>query len=133
MFELEGIDHVALGVRDVERSIAWYQDVLGLERRFESVWGNRPAILARGTTSLALFQVREGAADPAAPLPAVRFLHLAFRVNAASFAAAQADLTARGIAFTFQDHQAAHSIYFEDPDGHKLEITTYELPAPPSS
>ena len=30
---LEGIDHVALAVRDVERSMRWYIDVLGFEHR----------------------------------------------------------------------------------------------------
>ena len=32
MPELEGIDHVALAVRNVRSSAQWYQDVLGLER-----------------------------------------------------------------------------------------------------
>jgi len=27
----------------------------------------------------------------------------------------------------FQNHGIAHSIYFRDPDGHELEITTYEV------
>jgi len=27
--QLEGIDHVALGVRDIERSVKWYTEVLG--------------------------------------------------------------------------------------------------------
>ena len=53
--------------------------------------------------------------------------HLAFRVNATGFAQAKDELTRRGIAFEFQDHDIAHSIYFDDPDGHRLEITTYEL------
>jgi catechol-2,3-dioxygenase len=26
-----------------------------------------------------------------------------------------------------QDHGVSHSIYFEDPDGVELELTTYEL------
>ena len=30
--ELEGIDHVAMGVRDIERSADWYIEVLGFER-----------------------------------------------------------------------------------------------------
>ncbi|MGE5209288.1 MAG: VOC family protein, partial [Alphaproteobacteria bacterium] len=29
--QLEGIDHIAMGVRDVERSARWYIDVLGFE------------------------------------------------------------------------------------------------------
>ena len=30
--ELEGIDHIAMGVRDIESSAKWYIDVLGFER-----------------------------------------------------------------------------------------------------
>ena len=56
--------------------------------------------------------------------------HLAFRVDAANFAGARQALEARGIALQFQDHGIAHSIYFHDPDGHELEITTYDLPRP---
>jgi len=37
------------------------------------------------------------------------------------------ELKKHGIKFEFQDHEIAHSIYFRDPDGHQLEITTYDL------
>jgi catechol 2,3-dioxygenase-like lactoylglutathione lyase family enzyme len=40
---------------------------------------------------------------------------------------AQEDLRRRGIAFEFQDHDVAHSIYFQDPDGLLLELTTYDV------
>jgi len=50
-----------------------------------------------------------------------------FRVDRVNFEAAQADLRRRGISVEFQDHGAAHSIYFKDPDGLQLELTTYEL------
>jgi catechol-2,3-dioxygenase len=36
-------------------------------------------------------------------------------------------LKKRAIPFEFQDHEISHSIYFRDPDGHRIEITTYEL------
>jgi catechol 2,3-dioxygenase-like lactoylglutathione lyase family enzyme len=127
-FRVEGIDHVALAVRDVARSAAWYQDVLGLERRYEAVWGDLPAVVGAGTTALALFPV--AGPDPAPPpgrgVLAVR--HIAFRVDRATFDRARAHLEARGLAPTFEDHTAAHSLYFADPDGHRLEITTYDLP-----
>ena len=59
----------------------------------------------------------------------LRMLHLAFRADRENFLAAQRELEKRGIEFEFQDHEISHSIYFRDPDGHALEITTYELPS----
>ncbi len=35
--QLEGIDHVALAVRDVEQSAQWYIDILGFERWWRNV------------------------------------------------------------------------------------------------
>ena len=49
------------------------------------------------------------------------------RADRANFTAAKAALSERGIAFEEQHHGIAESIYFHDPDGHELEITTYEL------
>jgi catechol 2,3-dioxygenase-like lactoylglutathione lyase family enzyme len=54
-------------------------------------------------------------------------LHLAFRADRKNFHGAQRELEKHGIKFEFQDHEIAHSIYFRDPDGHQLEITTYDL------
>lgn len=127
MFTLQSIDHVALTVRDVERSVAWYEEVLGLERRFEEHWGARPAMMAAGETKLALFAARS--ADPAPPpgRGAITCLHVAFLVDRSNFEAAQAELSRRGISWRFADHDISHSIYFHDPDGHELEITTYEV------
>ncbi len=51
--------------------------------------------------------------------------HLAFRVDRANFETAQVELRARGVSFEFADHDIAHSIYFCDPDGHEIELTTY--------
>lgn len=128
VFRLEGIDHVALTVRDVRRSARWYVEVLGLERRFEEEWGDFPAVVGIGTTSLALFPVK-GTDPPPPPGPdTLCFRHVAFRVDRENFARARDTLAARGIALEFQDHGAAHSLYLADPDGHQLEITTYAIP-----
>ena len=131
MFRIEGIDHVALAVRDVAASARWYQEVLGLERRFEAVWGDFPAVVGAGTTSLALFPVGTDHPLPPPPRGTLAMRHVAFRTDRENFARAQAALRARGIAFTGQDHAAALSVYFTDPDGHQLEITTYERNAGP--
>jgi catechol-2,3-dioxygenase len=33
----------------------------------------------------------------------------------------------RGIDVRLADHGVADSLYFSDPDGHRLELTTYEI------
>src|SRR5205807_284542 len=95
--ELEGIDHVALSVRDVERAAQWYIDVLGFERRHQGMWDGVPIFIGKGTTSLALFPVRSNetassAKATAAERAGVRMLHLAFRANRENFLAAQEEL-----------------------------------------
>jgi len=125
--ELEGIDHVALAVRDVERSARWYIEVLGFERLHEGMWNGIPVFIGKGTTAIALFPVRGDDSKSATRTSKIRMLHLAFRANRNGFLSAQEELKRRGIKFEFQDHEISHSIYFRDPDGHELEITTYEL------
>src|SRR5947208_34557 len=105
--ELEGIDHVAMSVRDVERSAQWYIDVLGFERRHEGMWDGIPVFIGKGATSLALFPVRPRstslaavASAKAASAPAeIRMLHLALRANRKNFLAAQEELKRREINF----------------------------------
>jgi catechol-2,3-dioxygenase len=127
MFTLEGLDHAALAVRDVERAANWYMEVLGFERRFPGMWKGVPVFIGLGTTALALFPAKEDDANARPDRAAIRILHLALRADRENFLAAQRDLTSRGIAFQFEDHEVSHSIYFRDPDGHQLEITTYDL------
>jgi len=124
---LEGIDHVAVGVRDIEQSVKWYTEVLGLERLHEGAWDGVPTFIGKGNSGLALFPARPGAKPMSSSHRELRMLHLAFRADWENFVAAQRELKKRGIEFEFQDHEISHSIYFRDPDGHQLEITTYEL------
>jgi catechol 2,3-dioxygenase-like lactoylglutathione lyase family enzyme len=125
--QLEGIDHVAVGVRDIERSAKWYIEVLGFERLHEGMWDGVPTFIGKGNTGIALFPAKPDAKPTSSSHRELRMLHLAFRANKENFLAAQRELKKRGIDFEFQDHDISHSIYFRDPDGHQLEITTYEL------
>jgi catechol 2,3-dioxygenase-like lactoylglutathione lyase family enzyme len=124
---LEAIDHVALSVRDVERSAQWYVDVLGFERQHDDVWNGYPVFVGKNDAAIALFPIRKKEKTASSGSSPVRVLHFAFRTTGKDFLAAQDELRQRGIDFEFQDHEISHSIYFADPDGHELEITTYEL------
>jgi catechol 2,3-dioxygenase-like lactoylglutathione lyase family enzyme len=127
MFSVKRIDHVALTVRDLARSISWYRDVLGLERKHQDVWGDCPAMMFGGDTALALFPASGDVANAPDSHTTVIMRHLAFQVDRANFLQAQESLRAQGIEFAFQDHSISHSIYFQDPDGYALELTTYEV------
>ena len=123
--QLEGIDHVAMGVRDIERSAKWYIDVLGFERLHDGRWNGVPTFIGKGNTGIALFPANQEPKTSAHR--EIRMLHLAFRADRENFLAAKQELKKHGIEFEFQDHEIAHSIYFRDPDGHQLEITTYDV------
>ena len=129
-FGIEGFDHVAIAVRDLGASREWYREVLGMERRFEDEWGDVPTVMclptAAGDECVALFPV-EGEAKPPPGRDTVAMRHFAWRVDRANFERAQERFRELGIEFEFADHGPCHSVYIKDPDGHRIEITTYEV------
>ena len=127
MFSIECLDHVALLVTDLERSVEWYTRVLGLERHYAEAW-DIPVILYAGTTGVALFPANSKEQRPATiPRRALVMQHFAFRVSRADFEEAQRDFRRREIKYEYQNHDVAHSIYIHDPDGYEVELTTYDV------
>lgn len=125
MMHLEQIDHVALRCASPEATKAWYIGTLGFEHAFADQWSGSPIVLRLGSTFITLFP-QKGDEQPSGD---GRAWHLAFRAATyADFRSAQSELQTRGVPFQFQNHEIAHSIYFYDPDGFLLEITTYDLP-----
>ena len=123
-FGNQGLDHVAIAVEDVDRAARFYADVLGFERAHEA-W-DVPVVMAANGTGVAIFDkdLHPGDGDG---LPDVRILHIAFRVDKQGFERAREELAVQGLEPRFSDHGISHSIYFTDPDGHQLELTTYEV------
>ena len=121
--KLTALDHVAIAVADVEASARWYVEVLGFERMHSGHWDGVPTFVGVNGTGIALFPQKERAGNPGS----TGVLHFAFRAPRNEFLRGQEELTRRSISFDFEDHGISHSIYFRDPDGHQVEITTYEL------
>ena len=135
-FRVDQIDHVELFVPERWEAAEWYRQVLGLRivREYEH-WADDPRgplmiSSDTGSTKLALF---EGA--PQGSKETVGFHLVAFRVGAVDFVRflyrlADLDLADhRGQPVTVNsmvDHTVAYSIYFCDPFGHQLELTTYD-------
>jgi catechol 2,3-dioxygenase-like lactoylglutathione lyase family enzyme len=137
MFKVLQIDHVELFVPDRYAAARWYEHVLGLRilPDYEE-WAvdGGPLMISsdEGSTKLALF---EGQPEPSPQTAAFR--RVAFRVTAVGFAEflgrlpelALTDGSRRPVTrSSVVDHQKAYSIYFSDPYGHLLEITTYDYP-----
>jgi catechol 2,3-dioxygenase len=121
--KLAGLDHVALTVTDLQRAAKWYIEVLGFSRIHKDVWGDVPTFVGTGGTGVALFPRQRTTNTKRDDV----IRHVAFRATRAEFLSAQRELKDRDIPFHFEDHEISHSIYFRDPDGNGLEITTYEL------
>jgi catechol 2,3-dioxygenase-like lactoylglutathione lyase family enzyme len=118
---LQRLDHVSLNVSDRERSIAWYRDVLGLEQLNQPTADDEPVFLGQPGLQFGLFQAQ--LQSPAREPESSGLRHVAVVVD--DLDAAQERLRSNGVEFNYEDHGNALSVYFRDPDGHVLELTTY--------
>ena len=110
---VSGLNHITLAVTDVERSLAFYRDVLGCTTR--AVWADG-AYLEAGTLWLCLSRDHHARSSPHPD-----YSHIAFSVSEADYGAMRERLMAECIIWKDNRSEGA-STYFLDPDGHKLEI-----------
>ena len=126
------LDHVELFVPDRAQAAEWYQRVLGcVPVPGTEPWASHPQgplMLSPdgGRTKLALF-----AGEPQGGRPTAGFHRVAFRLSGAEWLAFVARLPALGLqeetgTARVVDHTGAWSVYFTDPFGHHLEVTTYD-------
>ena len=118
---ITGPNHLTLAVRDPERSFQFYTQVLGLQP--VARWPTGAYLLA-GDLWIALTQ---DAHTRSAPLP--EYTHFAFSVSPADFDALSARIRASGAVIWQENKTEGDSLYFLDPDGHKLEIHASDLAA----
>jgi len=119
--ELQRLDHVSLNVVDRARSIAWYRDVLGLPQLNQPTEDDEPVFLGQPGLQFGLFQAQ--IQSPAREPESSGLRHIALVVG--DLDAAQERLGSHGVEFIYENHGNALSVYFRDPDGHVLELTTY--------
>lgn len=110
---LTGLNHLTLSVRELARSVAFYRDTLGL--RLHARW-DRGAYLSAGELWLCL-SLDAGAASGAGG----SYTHYAFSISQQDFPAFAARLRAARVPEWQQNRSAGDSLYFLDPDGHRLE------------
>ena len=134
-FALQRIHHAAYRCRDAAETVEWYQRVLGM--RFTTAFAEDTVpstgeddpymhvfLDAGGGNVLAFFELPGQPAMGRDPNTPAWVQHIAFAVvDEAALLAAKAHIEAQGVAGlgpTF--HGVFRSIYFFDPNGHRLEL-----------
>jgi catechol 2,3-dioxygenase-like lactoylglutathione lyase family enzyme len=108
--QVERVDFVDVPSRDVERSIAFYRDVLGLPQN-----PRQPTEFEAGNVTLAIWKPEDQGVD----FPRSAAHGIALRV--ADVAAARAELEAKGVEFVGErDSGVCNMAFFADPDGNSL-------------
>src|SRR5262245_42791255 len=131
---ISALDHIVLNVADVERSLRFYDGVLGLTAERVDAWRKGeigfPSVRISDTTLIDLVQT---ASDESTP-----------RTNLAHFCLVTDDATLERAMQTLAQNQVtietgpanrwgargtAQSIYFRDPDNNLIELRTYASPS----
>lgn len=131
--EVQELGHIVLYVHNLERSAAFYRDVLGFQQVFPAEGAGLdpgfPAIALRARPArthheLLLIEVGEDAS----PQPAGRHVglyHFGLKIGDHDDALREAlvglqEAGARVVGAS--DHTVTHSLYVEDPDGNEVEL-----------
>ena len=125
MIRVQAFDHLVLVVEDVERSLAWYTGVLGLEGvRVEEWRAGRvffPSVRIDGTSIIDLLQGRRSGEN-------VNHLCLVVEPGtdlAAVAASGAVDVVEGPTEPRFGARGDAVALYVRDPDGNLVELRAY--------
>ncbi|MBS0289024.1 MAG: VOC family protein [Proteobacteria bacterium] len=115
-----GVNHVTLAIRDIKKSFKFYTEVLGLKPLVKWDKGAYFLIGNSDVTSQSGFWFCLNVDEKREPNPC--YTHYAFSVLATDFDKVAAKVVASGAPLFKENTSPGVSLYFLDPDGHKLEI-----------
>jgi len=118
------LGHVVFYVKDLERSLAFYRDLLGFNE-VGRIFDGAAAALTSGRTHHELLLIQVGEA-PGPPTGRRRGLyHIGIKVGDSldELRDAKRELETAGVTIDgMSDHTVSQSLYLRDPDGNEVEV-----------
>lgn len=121
--KVQSIGHIVLKVRDLERSVPFYKEVLSMKEVARNDRGMVFFTFDANHHDIALLET--GADSPDTPDKAPGLAHLALKIGSTldELREAKTWLETHGVKINrINDHNVTQSIYFSDPDGNELEV-----------
>lgn len=123
---MTNLGHVVFYVRDLERSVKFYTEVVGLDIS-GMIFNGRAALLSGGSTHHELLLIQVGEAQGPMHGRRIGLYHVGWKVG--DSIDELKSLYNRLIDLDYpidglSDHTISHSIYLRDPDGNEVELYT---------
>ena len=127
MLPIQGFDHVAINVRDIDRAVEFYTKIFGL--KITTREPSKPGVeyfLDCGPSLLGIIQAKDLEHTHAFENEGVGANHFSFRIHARDFDAMIEHLERQDVKIEFaKKREKSWSLYFYDLDGNKLEATAW--------
>lgn len=118
------LGHVVFYVKSLQRSLAFYRDLLGFQE-VGRIFGDKAAALTTGRTHHELLLIEVGDAPAAPSGRRLGLYHIGIKVGDTldELRAAKQELEHAGVAIGgMSDHTVSQSLYLRDPDGNEIEL-----------
>jgi len=115
---IDGLNHITLAVADIEKSFIFYKDVLELKPLVKWNEGAYFLIGQKKDATGFWFCLNVDKNNK----PSLSYTHYAFTVSSINFFRIEQRIIASGAILFKENTSPGKSLYFLDPDGHKLEI-----------
>lgn len=122
---LLSLNHLSFEIKDLDRSVAFYREILGFDSMPRPDLGFRGAWLRNGAACIHLIE-NTARPDPG-PTIDPRGNHTAFEVRSA--AEVREKLDAAGIPYRANELRGTPitQVFFRDPDGYQIEVADYSV------
>ena len=118
------LGHVVFYVRDLQKSVRFYTDIVGLELKGR-IFDNRAALLSGGSTHHELLLIQIGDAEGPLQGKRIGLYHVGWKVGDNLDILKKLLIKLQALDFPvdgLSDHTISQSIYLRDPDGNELEL-----------